>query len=694
MQSTCRAWYALHMIKTPSRIVVSLAVGLLGVAPQSFAQSDNIGHERHLHRHNQPHDTVKPGTSRFITSRDGAPLVLPVEDDAFTFAIIGDRTGGPAEGVAILADAVRDINLIEPDLVMSVGDLINGYNETPQWMEQMHEFKGIMNQLLCPWFPVAGNHDVYWRDRGRGETKPEGEHEASYEMHFGPLWYAFEHKNNWFIVLYSDEGNPETGEKNFSKPEAQKMSPEQFEWLKATLQKATDAEHVFVFLHHPRWLGGGYGDDWDRVHDLLVSAGNVAAVFAGHIHRMRYDGPKDGIEYVTLATTGGGQSERVPEAGYLHHFHLVTVRKNQIALAALPVGEVMDVRELTGDLVGEASRLVDLTPTYSRALPMDEYAGVSDVVTASITNPISRPIEVAVLAESDDSRWVFWPDHLHKVIGPGETFAFEFQASRPAGGFDAGTRLMNFQLSTEILAEGFRYSIPAQIREVPVDVELQAPVTPARDMAIRTGATRHYLAVPNESLEVPQGPQTLETWLKADKFSNRTGLICKTENSEYGIFVNSGTPSYSIHIDGRYIEARGPDRSLKTDTWHHIAGVYDEREVRLYVDGKLVATTPRDTSRRETGRTTNSFPLMIGADVDGRGNPTSGFDGLIDGVRLSSTARYTGERFDPAARPASDADTLLLLNMDGRIGPWVYDESDYGHHPRIRGSAQVVEAGR
>ena len=123
------------------------------------------------------------------------------------------------------------------------------------------------------------------------------------------------------------------------------MSPAQLGWLEATLKKAKGAEHVFVFLHHPRWHGQNYGDDWNKVHKVLVGAGNVTAVFAGHIHRMIYGGKKDGIEYYALATTGGVLSKGVPErAGFLHHYNLVTVRKERISVAAIPVGAVMDPR--------------------------------------------------------------------------------------------------------------------------------------------------------------------------------------------------------------------------------------------------------------------------------------------------------------------------------------------------------------
>ena len=274
----------------------------------------------------------------FIYTDRYSPVILekPSEEESFTFGVFGDRTSGVRSGLRVLAQAVGEMNILGPDLVMTVGDLVQGYNERPKWLEEMSEYKAVMDELVVPWFPVAGNHDVYWR----GENRPENEHEGDYEANFGPLWYAFEHKDCWFIVLFSDEGNFRTGEKNFKKPECQMMSPQQTEFLRNSLELAQDAKHVFVFLHHPRWTGGNYGNDWDRIHQILVDAGNVSACFAGHTHRMLYDGTKDNIEYYTLATTGGNVPGDNVNAltGTFHHYNLVTVRGDDFYVATVPVG--------------------------------------------------------------------------------------------------------------------------------------------------------------------------------------------------------------------------------------------------------------------------------------------------------------------------------------------------------------------
>jgi len=603
-----------------------------------------------------------------------------VEDDAFTFAVFGDRTGGPADGVKILAEAVEEVNLVHPDLVMTVGDLVNGYNTTPEWMAQMTEFTGIMNGLICPWYPVAGNHDVYWR----GANRPDREHETDYEAHFGPLWYALRHKDCWFLCLYTDEGNPETGERNFNKPDCQRMSPEQLAFLDSALQRASGARHVFVFLHHPRWLGGNYGDDWEKVHKRLVAAGNVTAVFAGHIHRMVHSGVRDGIEYMTLATVGGSQSGVAPEAGFLHHWNLVTVRDDGIAVSTFPVGAAMDPRKITREVSDQVRALGSgLRLNVLSAPTIDAQGAVDGDLVLAVTNPQAAPIEVQIGLESADSRWVFLREHHHARLEQGQTTQFRALALHPRSKLDAGLRFPVAQLQADYLGEGIRFSLPPKSIELPISLDATtdalAPVPPGMDFALRLNGRDDALVLGSQSVDLPDGPFTLETWLQAESFGERTGLLCKTEESEFGIFVNRGQPSFSVHLNGTYVEVKSASPVLEVGRWQHLAGVFDGSELRLYLDGQQIAAGPGSGQR-----TRNSLPFMIGADVDANGRATSFFHGSLDAVHLSVGARYEAP-FVPAARPVADEASRLLLQFDGFLGPWTLDSSAAAAHPRVQG---------
>ncbi len=649
----------------------------------------HLGHGRHLHPRGRPHPTSPPGGSRFFTTRSSAvALPLPSEKDAFVFAVFGDRTGGPPEGVDVLADAVRDVNLIEPDLVMTVGDLINGYNRGDEWLVEMREFKAIMNRLLCPWFPVAGNHDVYWRPLDDPE-RPKNQHDEHYEMHFGPLWYSFQHKQCQFIVLYSDEGDPATGAKGFSQPELQRISPEQLAFLREAVNRGRACDHQFVFLHHPRWLAGGYGDDWAKqVHPLLVAAGNVTAVFAGHIHRMRYD-PADGIEYVTLATVGGVQEAVVPDAGYLHQYHLVTVRKDQVAMAAFPVGEVMDVREITGDLQAQAARLARLSPAIQGGIRVvggrqQEVAGGEWKV--AFENPTDRRIDYTLVAESRDSRWQIRPDHVHGTLEPGERCERAFQAAYPQEVADESFDPIRMVLTQHMLAVTTRYAIPEITTDVPLLPGTGSPAEAVANGVLVLDGDGDCVQIANEMLQLPQGGLTLECWLRAHQFGSRVGLVAKTESSEYGIFVSGGRLDGSVFLGDAYRSVRA-ENVLEPHRWYHVALVYDTAEVVLYLDGQPIGRRAVDAGKR---RKTNRLPLFIGADTDGQGQPTSFFAGEIDEVHLARGAKYQGA-FKPERRLSPNDDTVVFFDCDYQIGPFLLDRGPQHRLVRLLGDAHLAK---
>ncbi|MEE2972517.1 MAG: LamG-like jellyroll fold domain-containing protein, partial [Planctomycetota bacterium] len=524
-----------------------------------------------------------------------------------------------------------------------------------------------------------GNHDVYWRGPGR----PPEEHEGRYEKHFGPLWYAFDHKDCRFIVMYTDEPNPETGERNFGKADCQRMSPAQLAWLEATLGDAKDRKHVFCFVHHPRWIGGRYGDDWTRVHRVLADAGNVRAVFGGHIHHMRYDGPRDGIEYVALATVGGGQSGHAPSAGWLHQFHHVTVRPDGIALASIPIGTTMDVRAITPDVSVGAATLARTRHRSHGRLGIGEGGAADGSVGWSIFNPTKFPLEVELVPGSADLSWSFEPDHAHFTIEPGGVQRADFVATRAAT-TSAPWREPSVTLSCDLLGESRRFPMVPRVLSLPVVPDFEAPVPSGASRMLELDGRGDAAIVAADSYDLPDGPFTLETWFQGDRFDGRTGLVTRTEDSEFGLFVSDGTPDFSVHLDGAYAAARGDRNSLQPGRWHHLAGVFDGEELRLYLDGVLLSATPASGLR-----TRNGLPFIVGADVQRDGSPTSYFDGRIDAVRLSRGPRYAGDSFEPSRSLGLDGDTVLLLDFDDRTGPWSWDRSPNRAHARMTGDAML-----
>ncbi len=621
---------------------------------------------------------------RFFTTRDEAKqLPLPKESAVFQFAIYGDRTGGVPEGLKVLEQAVVDTNLMDPDLVMTVGDLVQGYNQTPQWLMQKDEFQAVMNRLQMDWFPVAGNHDVYWQRQD--PNKPLGQHERNYEQHFGPLWYSFMHKNAGFLVLFSDEGNPETNEKGFNDPQLQMMSQRQLDFVRQALERLKHQKHVFVFLHHPRWIGGNYeGSNWDQVHEILVAAGNVSAVFAGHIHRMRFDGNRDGIEYYALATTGGNLSADFPDAGYLHHFNVVTVHEDRFQVATIPVGSVVDPKTFTQEYLRDLETLRNLVPRTVRELELTPDGKVTGVLELAIDNPLPHSIDVSLTANLF-AGWQVLPDHQHEIVeaGASRTMSFRFLREIPSAAADTGMdpladlKVPLLSMEADLLKDGARLRVPG--KDLPAGMRLgDVPAdffSGATNRAFASGGTSAAevsgIRIDHRSYQLPQGPFTLEAWVKSTSNEGSQGIVAKTQSSEYALFAHQGRPSFDVHLDGKYVIARASNE-LPLNQWVHVAGVYDGQQVVLYVDGEQVAANMGSGVRTE-----NQLPLMIAADPDGKGQATRPFVGMVDEVRLSLGARYSTD-FQPRERFEPDADTVLLFHLDQTIGPYWIDHSPRG----------------
>ena len=80
------------------------------------------------------------------------------DPENFQFVVISDRTGGHRPGV--FPKILEKVNLMQPELVMSVGDYIEGYTEDRATAEaEWAEIDDMIQTVEAPFFHVAGNHD-------------------------------------------------------------------------------------------------------------------------------------------------------------------------------------------------------------------------------------------------------------------------------------------------------------------------------------------------------------------------------------------------------------------------------------------------------------------------------------------------------------------------------------------------------
>ncbi len=247
------------------------------------------------------------------------------DPDNFQFAIVTDRTGGHRAGV--FEDAIRKLNLLRPEFVISIGDLIEGYTrDEDQIYREWDEFNGFIGQLDLPFFYVPGNHDY------------ENEVQARiWKEKFGPSYYHFVYGNVLFLCLNSEEAMKGSGLGGIEKP--------QYEYIKKVLDENRDVKWTLVFLHQPLWIFDNTRY-WGDVEELLE--GRQYTVFAGHMHYYtKYN--RNSAKYIVLSTTGGISRLRGPEFGEFDHVAWITMTDEGPVMANLLLKGIWDEDVVTED---------------------------------------------------------------------------------------------------------------------------------------------------------------------------------------------------------------------------------------------------------------------------------------------------------------------------------------------------------
>ncbi len=319
----------------------------------------------------------------------------------FQFAIVSDRCGGHRPGIFPLA--MKKLNLLQPEFVICVGDLIEGYTEDPKAMDAMRaEVDAMIAELEMPFFRVAGNHDMSNAAMAK-----------NWEEHYGKPWYHFVYDNTLFLVVCSEDGGQHIH-----------LSDEQLKYIDQTLKQNSDVRWTFVFVHVPLWAPregiAPEQSNWAKVEEMLK--GRDYTVFAGHHHIYNHI-KRNGMDYFTLATTGGASDLVGPEK--MDHFVWVTMTDKGPRIANILLDGVFSaniVSEITEKQMREnppisADTLLTAEPTFS--------AGKGKIV---VRNPAPAPM--AFSAEiAGANELTIKPDKIETTVPPSSVTIIELDVA-------------------------------------------------------------------------------------------------------------------------------------------------------------------------------------------------------------------------------------------------------------------------
>jgi hypothetical protein len=324
--------------------------------------------------------------------------------ESFQFAIMSDRTGGMRKGV--FARAVEKLNALQPEFVMSVGDLIPGYSEdTTVLNEEWDEFDSIVAQLDMPFFYTPGNHDINNPPMAR-----------VWEQRYGRAYYHFLYKNVLFLCLNSEDSA------------YSHITDQQAGYVRRTLEEHEDARWTFVFLHKPFWARAD-STAWLKVEPLLQ--GRDYTVFAGHQHNyIAFE--RNGRAYYQLATTGGGSQLQGAEAGTFDHLVWVTMQDDGPRVAVLTLDGILLPEHRTEQIARLQHQLrrdikLRVEPLYAKKRRVSEFA-----TSMVVANAAEQAVRIAGSLTAGGFA-LARPESLAATIEPGEEQRFEItlKADRP-----------------------------------------------------------------------------------------------------------------------------------------------------------------------------------------------------------------------------------------------------------------------
>jgi 3',5'-cyclic AMP phosphodiesterase CpdA len=267
-------------------------------------------------------------------------------DESFSFVFASDIHLQPEKNAPKgFARAIDSINALQPDFVITGGDLINdalavSHGEADSLYRM---YLDLEKRFEMPVYNAIGNHDLYGLYAKSGASSEHPDYgRKMFENRLSESYYTFEHKHTKFFVLNS-----------VSEQKAGKYYGEidsvQMVWIRNELENTDKNRPVFIVSHIPfitaysqRYMGSTKANDSSLVTInskevlSLFEAHNLKAVLQGHLHIVE-EIRSGGVRFIT----GGAVCGRWwtgPNRGYEEGFVKLEVSQDSFTWEYIDYG--------------------------------------------------------------------------------------------------------------------------------------------------------------------------------------------------------------------------------------------------------------------------------------------------------------------------------------------------------------------
>ena len=181
--------------------------------------------------------------------------------------------------------------------------------------------------------------------------------------------------------------------------------------------------------------------------------------------------------------------------------------------------------------------------------------------------------------------------------------------------------------------------------------------------ALFNGSTDYLSSGDSDDWYFGDSPFTIDLQIRANSYSSNTTFISQVgDSSNFWSLGYDTRNGYNFRALSSGIEIANVTHANNTgyvsNSFHHVEVARSGSTFKIYRDGVELGTQT----------TANVMPDINGSLEIGRQNVTSSYNyynGFIDELRVSLTARHTDDFTPPTYQHSTDDDTVLLIHFDG-----------------------------